>query len=53
MLYMQFEFLGYPIKNDIHHLVIDEVQDYSPLQMEILTKIFSGATITALCHRTL
>lgn len=48
MLYLNFEFMGYPNNNIIHHLVIDEVQDYSPLQMEMIAKMFSGATITAL-----
>ena len=48
MLYLNFEFMGYPENNIIHHLVIDEVQDYSPLQMEMISKMFNGATITAL-----
>ena len=48
MLYLNFEFMGYPKNNTIHHLVIDEVQDYSPLQMKMISKMFSGATITVL-----
>ena len=46
ILYLNFEMLGYPKNNLIHHLVIDEVQDYTPLQIEMLAKIFSGATMT-------
>lgn len=48
MLYLQFELYGYPKNDIIRHLVIDEVQDYSPLQIEMLRKIFSGATFTIL-----
>ena len=48
LLYMNFEFMGYPKNNMIHHLVVDEVQDYSPLQMKMISKMFNGATITAL-----
>ena len=48
MLYLNFEMMGYPENNIIHHLVIDEVQDYAPLQLEMMMKMFKGATITAL-----
>lgn len=48
MLYLQFELYGYPKNDVIRHLVIDEVQDYSPLQIEMLRHIFSGATFTIL-----
>ncbi len=48
MLYMNFEFKGYPNNSVIHHLVVDEVQDYSPLQMKMIAKMFNGATITVL-----
>lgn len=48
MLYLNFEFMGYPKNNLIHHLVVDEVQDYSPLQMKMISKMFSGASITIL-----
>ena len=48
LLYLNFEMLGYPSNDLIHHLVVDEVQDYSPIQMEMISKMFSGATITAL-----
>lgn len=48
MLYLNFELKGYPDNDIIHHLVIDECQDYAPLQMEMIGKMFRGATITAL-----
>ena len=48
MLYLNFEMMGYPENNIINHLVIDEVQDYAPLQMEMINKMFQGATITVL-----
>lgn len=48
MLYLNFEFMGYPKNDLIHHLVIDEVQDYSPLQLTMIKKMFEGASITAL-----
>lgn len=48
MLYLNFEMMGYPDNNIINHLVIDEAQDYAPLQMEMISKMFKGATITAL-----
>lgn len=48
MLYLNFEITGYPNNDIIHHLVIDEVQDYTPLQIEMIAKMFKGATITAL-----
>lgn len=48
ILYLNFEFMGYPKNNTIHHLVVDEVQDYSPLQMNMISKMFNGATITVL-----
>ena len=55
LLYLNFEMMGYPNNDIIHHLVIDEVQDYVPLQMEMISKMFSGATITALgdCNQTI
>ena len=48
LIYMFYELKGYPKNVDIHHLVIDEVQDYTPLQMEIICKKYEGASITAL-----
>lgn len=48
MLYLNFAMMGYPPNDQIHHLVIDEVQDYGPIQLEMITNMFKGATITAL-----
>lgn len=48
ILYLNFEFMGYPKNDLIHHLVIDEVQDYSPLQMCMIKKMFEGASLTVL-----
>lgn len=48
MLYMHLELFGYPKNNAIRHLAIDEAQDYSPIQLEMIKKIFSGATFTVL-----
>jgi len=48
MLYTHFELFGYPTNNAIRHLVIDEAQDYAPIQLEMIKKIFEGATFTVL-----
>lgn len=48
MMYLYFEIYGYPITNEIKHVVIDEVQDYSLLQLELLKKIFDKASFTIL-----
>lgn len=48
MLYLYFEINGYPIENHIKQIVIDEAQDYSLLQMELLRKIFNKASFTIL-----
>ena len=55
MLYLYFEIVGYPDNNIIHHLVIDEAQDYSPIQVEMISKMFKGASITLLgdCNQTI
>lgn len=46
LLYLKGELEGYPIQRDIRHIVIDEVQDYAPLQLEILNKTFPRAKFT-------
>ena len=48
ILYLNFEFMGYPKNDLIHHLVIDEVQDYTPLQISMIKKMFTGASLTVL-----
>ena len=55
LMYLNFEMMGYPNNDIIHHLVIDEAQDYAPLQVQMISKMFSGASITALgdCNQTI
>ncbi len=45
-LYFQGVLQGFPINRDIRHLVIDEAQDYTTLQLKILTNLFPNATWT-------
>lgn len=46
LLYLIGELEGYPSRRKIRHVVVDEVQDYSPLQIKILTNIFPRANFT-------
>lgn len=48
ILYIYFEIRGYPSLSFIKHIVIDEAQDYSLWQFEMIKKIFSSATFTIL-----
>ena len=48
LMYLNFEMDGYLDNNIIHHLVVDEAQDYGPLQMKMIANMFRGATITVL-----
>lgn len=48
MLYLMFELNGYPMSNDIKQVVIDEAQDYSLIQMQLIKNIFSSASFTIL-----
>lgn len=48
MLYIYFEMFGYPTNKMIHHVLIDEAQDYTPLQLNMIKNIFSGAIFTVL-----
>jgi len=48
MLYLYFGIVGYPENNVIRHVVVDEAQDYSPLQMKMIKNLFKGATFTVL-----
>ncbi len=48
MLYLHFEMMGYPENDIIHHVVIDEAQDYTPLQMKMIQNMFKGSTFTVL-----
>lgn len=55
LLYMYFTINGYPIYNHIRQVVIDEVQDYTPFQLELIKKIFNRASFTILgdIHQTI
>lgn len=46
LLYLIGELEGYPVRKDIQHVVIDEVQDYSPLQLSLLLRLFPQAKLT-------
>ena len=46
LCYLKGELEGYPVKRDIQHVVVDEVQDYGPMQLHILTKTFPRARFT-------
>lgn len=46
LLYLKGELEGYPVRRGILHVVVDEVQDYAPLQLHVLTKTFPQARYT-------
>lgn len=46
LCYLKGELEGYPVKRNIRHVVVDEVQDYSPMQLQILLKTFPRARFT-------
>ena len=48
LIYINFELNGYPNSNNIKHVIIDEAQDYTLLQFDILNKIFKSASFTIL-----
>ena len=48
LLYTIFNINDYPYETNIKHIVIDEAQDYSLLQIKIIKTIFSKATFTIL-----
>ena len=39
---------GFPESGGIRHVIVDEVQDYSPVQHEVLRRSFPGASFTLL-----
>ena len=55
LMYIYFEMNGYPKNNSVRHLIIDEAQDYSLLQLYMLKKIFYTASFTVLgdIHQTI
>jgi DNA helicase-2/ATP-dependent DNA helicase PcrA len=48
LLYLDGLLWGFPTVKQIKHLIIDEAQDYSVLQLRLLQKIFFGCTMTIL-----
>ena len=48
LMYINFEVNGYPKNNRIRHVIIDEAQDYSLVQFEMLKKIFNDSSFTIL-----
>ena len=48
LLYINFEINGYPAYPYIRQVVIDEVQDYTLFQLELLKKMFKKASFTML-----
>jgi DNA helicase II / ATP-dependent DNA helicase PcrA len=48
MLYLQFNLFGFPKDSTVLHVEMDEAQDYTLLQMEIVARIFEKAAFTVL-----
>lgn len=48
MLYLRFKLFGFPHDASVLHVVIDEAQDYTLLQIEIIARIFEKAAFTVL-----
>lgn len=48
LLFLQGELEGIPSTAGIKHVVIDEVQDYTPVQFEVLKQLFSNCRLTLL-----
>ncbi len=48
LIFCQGHLDGFPVRNGIRHLIIDEAQDYSELQYEILKQLFPDASWTVL-----
>ncbi|MFY9361520.1 RNA polymerase recycling motor HelD [Candidatus Darwinibacter acetoxidans] len=46
LMYLKGELEGYPLRRGILHVVVDEVQDYAPLQLRVLTSTFPAARYT-------
>lgn len=51
ILYLYFEMNGYPSAGHIKRVIIDEAQDYTPWQMELIKEIFKSATFMVLGDR--
>ena len=48
LIYVYFKLYGVPEYNYIRHVVIDEAQDYSEFQFDVLKMLFSNASFTIL-----
>lgn len=48
MLYLKFSLFGFPRDTKVLHVEMDEVQDYTLLQIEIIARIFEKAAFTVL-----
>lgn len=48
LIFIYFKLYGYPNFLHIKQVVIDEVQDYTPLQLNLIKKIFRNASFTIL-----
>ncbi len=48
LLYLQGSLAGFPVRNDIRHVIIDEAQDYTPFQFKILGRLFPRCSWTIL-----
>ena len=46
ILYLYYEMNGYPEYTYIKHLIIDEAQDYTPLEFVLLKKMFNSSVFT-------
>jgi DNA helicase-2/ATP-dependent DNA helicase PcrA len=48
MVYLKFSLFGFPRDTKVLHVEMDEVQDYTLLQIEIIARIFEKAAFTVL-----
>lgn len=48
LMHIKFTMNGYATDSNIKHVIIDEAQDYTPLQISILKNIFPRASFTVL-----
>lgn len=48
LMYINFELNGYPNVKSIKHIIIDEAQDYTLTQLDMIKKIFGNASFTIL-----
>jgi DNA helicase-2/ATP-dependent DNA helicase PcrA len=55
MLYLKFNLFGFPRDTHVLHVEMDEVQDYTLLQIDIISRIFEKAAFTVLgdVHQTI